>query len=95
MKYRPTKSRKWADQRRNRRIIQEYGLQEANRVGALDSPKEQKKKEKEIKKQIKAQKKAEEKKTSTKTGLHIGQEYQEKLDNFIAENGETNSCPFD
>ena len=95
MKYRPTKSRKWADQRRNRRIILEYGLQEANRVGALESPKEQKKKEKEIKKQIKAQKKAEEKKTSTKTGLHIGQEYQKKLDSFLSENGDTNSCPFD
>jgi hypothetical protein len=95
MKYRPTKSKKWADQRRNRRIIQEYGFQEAKRVGALDSAKEQKKKEKEVKKQIKAQKKIEEKKTSTKTGLHIGQEYQEKLDNFMAENGDISSCPFD
>lgn len=95
MKYRPTKSRKWADQRRNRRIIQEYGFQEAKKVGALDSPKEQKKKDKEVKKQIKVQKKIEEKKTSTKTGLHIGQEYQEKLDNFIAENGDISSCPFD
>ena len=95
MKYRPTKSRKWADQRRNRRIIQEYGFQEAKRVGALDSAKEQKNKDKEVKKQIKVQKKIEEKNTSTKTGLHIGQEYQEKLDNFIAENGDINSCPFD
>jgi hypothetical protein len=95
MKYRPTKSKKWADQRRNRRIIQEYGFQEAKRVGALDSAKEQKKKDKEVKKQIKAQKKIEEKKTSTKTGLHIGQEYQEKLDNFIAKNGDISSCPFD
>ena len=95
MKYRPTKSKKWADQRRNRRIIQEYGFQEAKRVGALDSAKEQKKKDKEVKKQIKAQKKIEEKNTSTKTGLHIGQEYQEKLDNFIAKNGDISSCPFD
>jgi len=33
--------------------------------------------------------------TSPKTGLHIGQEYQEKLDSFLSENGDTNSCPFD
>jgi hypothetical protein len=32
---------------------------------------------------------------SPKTGLHIGQEYKEKLDSFLAENGDTNSCPFD
>jgi hypothetical protein len=32
---------------------------------------------------------------SPKTGIHIGQEYKEKLDSFLAENGDANSCPFD
>lgn len=33
--------------------------------------------------------------SSPKTGLHIGKEYQAKLDHFLAENGDSSSCPFD
>jgi hypothetical protein len=33
--------------------------------------------------------------TNPKTGLHVGQEYQTKLDNFLSDNGDINTCPFD
>jgi hypothetical protein len=95
MKYRPTKSRRWADQRRNRRIIQEYGLQEAKRVGALDSTKEQKKKEKDIKKQLKIQKKQQIQSAKSKTGHMVGENYAKELSKFIEDGGDPNSCPFD
>jgi hypothetical protein len=92
MKYRPTKSRKWAEQRRNRRIIQEYGLTEAKRVGALDSPKEQKKKQKQIKKKTKIRNKQ---KRQNKTGQSIGSDYETKYNEFLKNGGDPNSCPFD
>jgi hypothetical protein len=39
MKYRPTRSKKWANYRRNKRIIQEYGFTEAKRLGFLTKKK--------------------------------------------------------
>lgn len=90
MKYRPTKSKKWAEYRRNRRIIQEYGLQEARNSGALDTPKQQREQIKKVKKQLKIEKKKQKK----KTGLHTGDFYQEEYNKFIENGGDADSCPF-
>jgi hypothetical protein len=98
VKYKPNKSSKSAEFRINRRIIQEYGLEESKRVGALDSIIEQKHKHKEQKKQIKSEhkrKKHKEKQKSQKTGLHIGINYEQKSQEFIINGGDIESCPFD
>lgn len=91
MKYRPTRSKKWSEYHRNRRIIQEYGLEEARKTGALDSPKEQEIK----KKKAKAQRKKEKKISKTKTGLYIGDLHIIQYQEFISNGGDPNSCPFD
>lgn len=88
VKYRPTKSKKWADQKRNRRIIQEYGLQEAQRSGFLDVDNNGRKKKHKNK-----SKKTNDKKP--KTGTHLGSEYESKYNEFISDGGDPNSCPFD
>jgi hypothetical protein len=88
VKYRPTKSKKWADQKRNRRIIQEYGLQEAQRSGFLDIDNNgKKKKQKDKSKNINNKK--------PKTGTHLGSEYESKYKQFISNGGDPSSCPFD
>lgn len=99
VKYRPTRSKRWADQRHNRRIIQEYGLQEAQRTGFLDLDKNNKKKKQRKNKSKKPTKTKEEKwqifeTKASKTGLHIGLEYESKYKEFIASGGDPNSCPF-
>lgn len=95
MKYRPTKSKRWADYRRNRRIVQEYGIKEANRVGALETPKEQKRKDKAVSKVVKKQKKIQQKISKTRVGLYIGDNYVESYTQFINSGGDPSSCPFD
>lgn len=98
VKYRPTKSKKWADQKRNRRIIQEYGLQEAQRSGFLDTDQNGKKKKKHKKQKL--QKTKEEKwkqfeSKAPKSGLHIGSDHDSLYNEFISNGGDPNSCPFD
>lgn len=98
VKYRPNKSSKSAEFRLNRRIIQEYGFQEAKKIGALDSMIEEKQKHKHLKKKIKKankKKKHQEKQKSQKTGSYTGIEHQEKYQEFIENGGDPNSCPFD
>jgi hypothetical protein len=86
-KYRPTRSKNWAERRQNRRIIQEYGIEEANRVGALNSIKENRERDKIQKKKTKNNK--------SKTSLHTGREYHIKYGEFITMGGDPSSCPFD
>lgn len=93
MKYRPTKSKKWAEYRRNRRIIQEYGLQEARNSGALDTPKQQREQIKKVKKQLKIEKKKQTK--QNKGGIHIGENYISSYNKFVSDGGDISSCPFD
>jgi hypothetical protein len=98
VKYRPNKYSKSAEFRINRRIVQEYGLQEAKNIGALDSLIEEKQKHKNLKQSKKKQykkQKLQEKQKSQKSGLHTGTEYEEKYKQFIANGGDPNSCPFD
>ena len=98
VKYRPNKYSKSAEFRINRRIVQEYGFQEAKKIGALDSIIEEKEKHKDLKKSKKKQRKKQklqEKQKSQKTGLHIGIEHQKKYQEFIANGGDPKSCPFD
>ena len=98
MKYKRNKSSKSAEFRLNRRIIQEYGLEEARKIGALDSLIEEKQKHKHLKKKIKKQYKKDkhqQKQKSTKTGSHTGIEYQKKYQEFIDNGGDPNICPFD
>ena len=99
MRYRPTRSRKWADYRRNKRIIQEYGYEEAERLGLLDSEKQkknkQKKKQQEIKQQNKKEKYEKKQKTKKEPKQTIGQLYEEKRQQFLDEGGDIKECPFD
>jgi|688.fasta_scaffold216961_4 hypothetical protein len=98
VKYKANRYSKSSQFRGNRRIIQEYGLQEAKRIGALDSIQEQKETKKTLKKQRKFQnkkKKQEEKQKSQKKGFHTGVLYQEKHQEFINNGGDPNACPFD
>jgi hypothetical protein len=90
-KYRPTNTKNWAEIRQNRRIIQEYGIEEANKTGALDSTKENRIKDKMEQKQ----KTKETKDNNSDSGLHIGVEFQVKYDEFIKTGGDPDSCPFD
>ncbi len=90
-KYRPTRTKNWAEIRQNRRIIQEYGIEEANKSGALDSTKENRQKDKENQKQ----KKKENQNNNSKTGIHIGSEFEIKYAEFINGGGDPDSCPFD
>ena len=98
VKYKRNKSSKNAEFRLNRRIIQEYGLEEARKIGALDSLIEEKEKHKHLKKKIKKQtqkKKHQEKQKSQKTGFHTGIEYQQRYQEFINNGGDSSGCPFD
>jgi hypothetical protein len=91
MKYKANRYTKSSEYRSNKRIIQEYGIEEANRIGALDSIVTQQENKKELK-QYRKQKK---KQSKTKSGLHIGIEYSIKYSEFIKDGGDPNSCPFD
>lgn len=99
MRYRPTRSRKWADYRRNKRIIQEYGYEEAERLGLLDSEKDKKKKQKKKQEETKQQKKQENYKKKQKAKKEpkqtIGEMYEQKLQKFLDAGGDTKECPFD
>lgn len=95
MKYRPTKSAKWNDFHRNHRIIQEYGLEEARRLGLLKTPKQIKEDNKKLKKQIKAQKQKDKQTHKSKGSLAIGENYEKEYNQFIIDGGDINSCPFD
>jgi hypothetical protein len=90
MKYKANRYTKSSECRSNKRIIQEYGIEEANRVGALDSLIKQQENKKELKKKRKKQKKQ----NKTKNGLHIGIEYSIKYSEFIQTGGDPKSCPF-
>jgi hypothetical protein len=57
MKYQTNKYSKSADFKIGRRLIQEYGFQEARRIGALDNLDQQKNKELKTKTKIKNQNK--------------------------------------
>lgn len=57
MKYQTNKYSKSADFKIGRRLIQEYGFQEARRIGALDNLSQQKNKELKIKTKLKNQRK--------------------------------------
>lgn len=92
VKYKPNKSSKSSDFRINRRIIQEYGLQEAKRIGALDSIIEEKDKHKTLKNKLKHKRKKKNKENKKKS--HIGTEYHEAYDKFVSDGGDINSCPF-
>lgn len=94
MKYKPNKSSKSSNFRMNRRLIQEYGFEEAKRIGSLDSEEEQKIKRKNTKKQSKIRKKKE-KQQSKKTRKHIGDTHQLKYKEFLSNGGDPNACPFD
>jgi len=91
VKYRPNKTSKSAEYRINRRIIQEYGFQEAQKIGALDSIIQEKQKNKHLKKK----KKKISKQKTRKTGSRTGVEYQQKYQEFINNGGDPKSCPFD
>jgi hypothetical protein len=93
VKYKANKYSKSSNFRINRRIIQEYGLQEAKKIGALDSLEQEKEKLKSLKKKQKSVKKKN-KKTSKKTGLHLGVEYQTKYNEFLINGGNPEDCPF-
>ena len=94
VKYKPNKTSKSAEFRINHRIIQEYGFQEAKKIGALDSILEEKQKNKHFKKKKKKINK-QKKQKSQKTGSRTGIEYQQKYQEFIKNGGDPNSCPFD
>lgn len=92
MKYRPNKHSKSSDFRCTHRMIQEYGIKEAIRIGALDS------KEKENTHNKKKQKKHKKKNSQikkSKKGIHIGLEHHIKYKAFIQDGGDPNDCPFD
>lgn len=89
VKYKANKHSKSSDFRINRRIIQEYGLQEAKKIGALDSIEQEKEKLKSLKKKQKSVKKQ-----NKKTGLHLGVEYQTKYNEFLINGGNPEDCPF-
>lgn len=91
MKYKSNKTSKSAEYRINRRIIQEYGFQEAQKIGALDSIIQEKQNNKLLKKKNKKINKQK----SRKTGSRTGSEYQQKYQEFIKKGGDPNSCPFD
>lgn len=95
MKYRPTKSAKWTDFRRNRRIIQEYGLEEARKTGALKTEKQIKEENKKLKKQIKAQKQKDKQTHKAKSSIRVGENYETEYNKFIINGGDITSCPFD
>lgn len=58
MKYQSNKYSKSADFKISRRMIQEYGLKEARRIGALDNLTQQKNKELKTKTKLKNQRKS-------------------------------------
>lgn len=93
VKYKPNKSSKSSDFRINRRIVQEYGFQEAKRIGALDSISEEKAKHKSLKNKLKHKKKKNNK--DNKNKLHIGIEHEKRYQEFIENGGDPNECPFD
>lgn len=91
VKYKPNKSSKSSDFRTNPRIVQEYGFQEAKRIGALYSIREEKEKHKSLKNKLKHKKKNK----KNKNKLHIGIEHEKKYQEFIENGGDPNECPFD
>jgi hypothetical protein len=68
----------------NKRIIQEYGIQEANKLGLLDTQRQKKVKSK----QEKLKRKKEPKNI---TGIL----YEQNLRQFLENGGDLNECPFD
>lgn len=92
VKYKPNKSSKSSDFRINRRIVQEYGFQEAKRIGALDSISEEKAKHKSLKNKLKHKRKKKNKNNKERT--HTGIEYEQKYKEFIKNGGDPNECPF-
>lgn len=93
VKYKLNKSSKSSDFRINRRIIQEYGFQEAKRIGALDSILKEKEKHQSLKKKNKNKRKKKNK--ACKNKIHIGMEHEKKYREFIENGGDPNECPFD
>jgi flagellar hook protein FlgE len=100
MKYRPTNSKKWVNHRRNKRLIQEYGLEEARKLGFLDTDKNGKKikKKKRTETEQKEWKKEKYKKKQKKVKepkYNIGELYEENLQGFLDSGGDLKECPFD
>lgn len=96
MRYRPNKHSKSADFKISRRLIQEYGFEEARRIGALDNLTQQKNKQHKIKTQLKAEKRRRRKKNKLRyTQSRTGENYTTEYKNFIDQGGDPSSCPFD
>lgn len=96
MKYRPNKHSKSADFKISRRLIQEYGLEEARRIGGLDNIAQQQNKERQTKTKLKAEKRRLKKKNKTKhTQFRTGENYDKSFKDFIENGGDSSSCPFD
>ena len=103
MKYRPTKSNKWANQRINRRLIQEYGLEETKKLGFLDTDKDgkdikkkkKKKRTEEEHKEWKKQKYEKKQKKLKEPKYNMGELYEENLQKFLDSGGDLKECPFD
>ena len=84
MKYRPTGNRKWANYRRERRIVQEYGLEESRDLGLISSLNNSKSKKKQKKKG----------KIKKRSEPVVGEHYEEKLKQFLYDGGNLKDCPF-
>ena len=84
MKYRPTGNRKWANYRRERRIVQEYGLEESRDLCLISSLNNSKSKKKQKKKG----------KIKKRSEPVVGEHYEEKLKQFLYDGGNLKDCPF-